>query len=209
MMTNSEKALGYICTHCRNIGAFHGDGAPYKFLAEVACEIDAAEHTELFPERYKEHVAFALETVARHHFLEPPAAVASVYLVTRFEFFFRILSGKLKADGTWLDKAADRPAAITALKSSKGMTGNRVSDVAVTYKLMKLDKSRPAARLFERLDREVLPNPTTVAGNFEVADIGDRIAFGRHSVGHGLRGDLSSEGVFYGLVTAIVFYSQF
>ena len=44
----------------------------------------------------------------------------------------------------------------------------------------------------------------TAAGGFRVTDIGDRIAFGRHSAGHGLWGDISSEAVFYGLVTAMM-----
>jgi hypothetical protein len=167
----------------------------------------AAPHTDLFPGRYKEHVAYALGMVARHGFLEPPAAIAAVYLATRFEFFFRLLSGKLNGDGTWANKAVDQPVALTAL-GEKGLRGNRVSDVAVTYKLMKLDQSRPAARVFDALDKAILPAPIMAVGPFKIADIGDRIAFGRHSAGHGLLGDISSEAVFYGLVTAIVFYNQ-
>ena len=206
-MTNSDKAVGYIMTHCRFMGSFAGDGAPYGFLAQVADEMAAAKHTELFPDRYKEHVAYAMSMVARHGFLEPPAAIAAVYLATRFEFFFRLLSGKLKGDGTWLNKAADQPAAVATL-GKKGLQGKRVSDVAVTYKLMKLDQSRATARVFHAIDEAVFSVPITAVGGFKVADIGDRIAFGRHSAGHGLWGDISSEAVFYGLVTAIIFYNQ-
>jgi hypothetical protein len=206
-MTNSDEAAGYIRTHCQYMGSYAGDGSPYRFLARVAEEMAAAPHTDLFPGRYKEHVAYALGMVARHGFLEPPAAIAAVYLATRFEFFFRLLSGKLNGDGTWLNKAVDQPAAVAAL-GEKGLKGKRVSDVAVTYKLMKLDQSRPAAQVFDALDKAVLPAPIMAVGGFEVADIGDRIAFGRHSAGHGLWGDISSEAVFYGLVTAVVFYNQ-
>ena len=206
-MTNSDKAVRYIMTHCRFMGTFAGDGAPYVFLAQVADEIAASKHTELFPDRYKEHVAYAVGMVARHGFLEPPAAIAAVYLATRFEFFFRLLSGKLKGDGTWLNGAADQAAAVAAL-GKKGLQGARVSDVAVTYKLMKLNQSRPAARVFDALDKAIFSVPITAVGGSRVADIGDRIAFGRHSAGHGLWGDISSEAVFYGLVTAIIFYNQ-
>jgi hypothetical protein len=206
-MTGSDEAAGYIRTHCQYLGSYFGDGLPYGFLARVAEEVAAAPPTDLFPDRYKEHVAYAVGMVARHGFLEPPAAVAAVYLATRFEFFFRLLSGKLKGDGTWVNKATDQPSAVAAL-GKKGLNGNRVSDVAVTYKLMKLDRSRPAARVFDALDKAILPAPMTAAGGFRVADIGDRIAFGRHSAGHGLWGDISSEAVFYRLVTAIVFYNQ-
>ena len=80
--------------------------------------------------------------------------------------------------------------------------------MAVTYKLMKLDQSRPVPRVFDLLDKAILPAPIMAAGAFEVTDIGDRIAFGRHSAGHGMWGDISSEAVFYGLMTAIVFYNQ-
>ena len=41
-----------------------------------------------------------------------------------------------------------------------------------------------------------------------IADLGDRIEFGRHAVGHGHWGDISAEALFYGLVTALVFYNQ-
>jgi hypothetical protein len=206
-MTGSDEAADYIRNHCRFIGSYFGDGSPYRFLARVAEEMTVAPHTPLFPHRYKEHVAYALGMVTQHNFLEPPAAIAAVYLATRFEFFFRMLSGKLKKDGTWLNKVVDQPAAVAAL-GEKGLKGNRVSDVAVTYKLMKLDLSRPVARVFDALDRAILPAPITAVGDFRVADIGDRITFGRHSAGHGLWGDISSEAVFYGLVTAIIFYNQ-
>ncbi len=206
-MTNSEKAACYIRTHCRHLGSYAGDGAPYQFLAEVAEEMASAPHTALFPDRYKEHVAYAVGMVARHGFLAPPAAIAAVYLATRFEFLFRLLSGKLNGDGTWLNKAADQPVAVAAL-GEKGLKGDRVSNVAVTYKLMKLDQSRPASRVFNALDKAILPSPITATGGFVVANIGDRIAFGRHSAGHGQWGDISPEAVFYGLVTTVIFYNQ-
>lgn len=206
-MTGSDTAVGYIMTHCRRMGRFYGDSSPYAFLVQVADEMAVAHDTELFPERYKEHVAYAVGMVARHDFCEPPAVIAAVYLATRFEFFFRLLSGKLRGDGTWIDKAVDQPVAVAAL-GPKGLKRDRVSDVALAYKLMKLDQSRPAARVFDALDKAICPVAVTAVGGFRVADIGDRIAFGRHSAGHGLWGDISAEAVFYGLVTAIIFYNQ-
>ena len=169
----------------RCMGSFAGDSAPYGFLAQVADEIAAAKHTDLFPDRYKEHVAYTVGMVARHGVLEPPAASAAVYLATRFEFFFRVLSGKLQGDGTWLHKAVDQPVAVATL-GKKGLQGDRVSDVAVTYKLMKLNQSRPAAGVFDTLDKAICSVPLKAVGGFHIADIGDRIAFGRHSAGHAL-----------------------
>ena len=164
-MSSSDEAVEYIKTHCKHLGSYYGDGSPHKFIARVAEEMTAAPHTDLFPDRYKEHVAYAMGMVARHGFLEPPAAIAAVYLATRFEFFFRLLSGKLKGDGTWLNKAVDQPAALVAI-GEKGLKGKRVSDVAVTYKLMKLDLSRPAARVFDALDKAILPAPIMAVGSF-------------------------------------------
>jgi hypothetical protein len=189
------------------MGSFAGDGTPYEFLASVSEEMSAAKPTPLFPNRYKEHVAYAIAMVARHAFFEPPAAIAAVYLATRFEFFFRLLSGKLTGDGTWINQSVDQPAAVLAL-GSKGLSKKRVSDVAVTYKLMKLDQSRSAARVFAELDSSIFSSPITAIGSVTIADIGDRIAFGRHSAGHGYWGDISAEAVFYGLATAVVFYNQ-
>src|SRR5262249_44235506 len=191
-MTKSDEAAGYIRTHCQYMGSYSGDGSPFKFLGQVAEEMASAPPTNLFPDRYKEHVSYAVGMVARHVFLEPPAAVAAVYAVTRFAFFFRLPSGKLKGDGTWVNKAADHPAAVAAL-GEKGLKSSRVSDVAVTYKLMKLDRSRPVAQVFDALDKAILPAPITAVGGFSVTHIGDRIAFRRHSVGHGLWGGGSLE----------------
>jgi hypothetical protein len=206
-MTSSDEAAGYIRTHCPHMGGYAGDGSPFRFLARVAEEMASAPHTDLFPERYKEHVAYALGMVARHGFLDPPAAVAAVYLATRFEFFFRLLSGKLDKHGKWLNRAVDQPAAV-ALLGRKGLDRRRVDNVAVTYKLMKLNRSCRAAQVFDDLDKAILPAPVRAVDGIEVPDIGDRIAFGRHSAGHGLWGDISSDAIFYGLVTAIIFYNQ-
>lgn len=207
-MTASDEAVGYIKTHCPGIGSYQGDLSPYLFLRRVEHDIDAAKPSPLFPQRYKEHVACAVGMVGRHGFLEPPAAIASVYLATRFEFFFRLLSGKLRGDGTWLNKPVDQPAAVAAL-GPKGLEGKtRVSDLAVTYKLMKLNQSLPVAQVFDSLDRAILPTPVQVADKSYIKDVGDRIAYCRHSAGHGWQGDISSEAVFYGLVTAIIFYNQ-
>jgi hypothetical protein len=50
--------------------------------------------------------------------------------------------------------------------------------------------------VLEVLDKAILPAPIMAVGSFEVTDIGDRIALGRHSAGHRLWGDISSEAVF-------------
>ena len=105
-MNPTDEAIRYITTCCQNCGAFSGTDAPYVFLKNLASQIQESKPSKVFPDRYKEHVAYAVDMVASNQFLSPPAAIASFYLVTRFEFYFRILSGKLNGDGTWISSEA-------------------------------------------------------------------------------------------------------
>ncbi len=61
------------------IGVFSGPDGVQGFLATVAQEMEASKLTTLFLGRYKEHVAYALNMIANHSFIEPSAAIASVY----------------------------------------------------------------------------------------------------------------------------------
>lgn len=205
-MNATQEAADYVTSSCPHLGAFSGTDEVYRFLVRVAQDVDASKTTRLFPGRYKEHVAYALKMVANSDFTHPPAAIASVYLATRFEFYFRILSGKLNADGTWISPQAQR-SAIAAIVDPR-LSRDRISSVALVYKVMKLDQSRTAAQVFDQLDRALFPTPQKAATGKVIADIGDRIEYGRNAAGHGGLGDISAESVFYGLVTAIVFYDQ-
>lgn len=206
MTEPSKAAIDYIITCCRATGCFSGTSDVDKFLKQVALEIKTSEISEVFGGRYKEHVAYAIDMVASFPFTSPPAAIASVYLVTRFEFYFRILSGKLNADGTWISPEAQAAAQI-ALKDFR-LRKPRVSSVALAYKIMKIDQSRKLAQHCARMDNILYLAPEVVEGSRKICDIGDRIEFGRNAAGHGYWGDISSEATFYGLMTALVFYNQ-
>ena len=201
-----QEAVDYIATCCPNIGAYAGSTDVFGFLKQTASDMATTQPSPVFPERYIEHVAYAVDLVASNRFTSPPAAIASVYLATRFEFYFRILSGKLNTDGKWLTSDAQRTA--RAAIDDPRIDRKRVSSVALTYKIMKLDQSCVLAQYCTQLDRSLYETPTTVTGGVEVRDIGDRIKFGRNAAGHGQWGDISAEAPFYGLLTAIVFYSQ-
>lgn len=164
-----------------------------------------AKPSNVLPDRYIEHVAYALDMAASNMFTSPPAAIAAVYLATRFEFYFRVLSGKLNGDGTWVSPAAQQ-AAQSAIDDHR-LARNRISSVALAYKIMKLDQSQSVVQHFTALDNALYPTPTTVVGPMTVADLGDRIEFGRHAVGYGHWGDMSAEALFYGLMTSLVFYN--
>lgn len=205
-MNPTQEAVSHITTSCRRIGAFHGTTDVNRFLKQVASDMAAAQSSVVFPDRYLEHVAYAVDMVASNIFTSAPAAIASVYLATRFEFYFRILSGKLRADGTWATPQAKNEA--KAALGDRRLGGGRVSSIALAYKIMKLNQSLKLAQLFEELDNELYANPSIAAGEVSITDIGERIEYARHRVGHGILGDISSESLFYGLVTAIVFYNQ-
>jgi hypothetical protein len=204
-MSRAQQAADFITAHCNVIGAYHGTGEPHGFLQETAEEMSRSSPTSVFRARHIEHVAYAIYLVASNPFLSPPAAVASVYLVTRFEFYFRVLSGVLSDDGAWISQGAQQGAFANIL--DERLKRPRVSNVSLAYQVMKLGTSAivPYCRT---LDRALYPSPANAGGYFRIAHIGDRIAYGRHAVGHGSRGDISAEAVFYGLMTALIFYTR-
>lgn len=204
-MDRTQTAINFITKCCPSIGAFKGTSDVNEYLMETASEMAVSKPSAVFPARYIEHVAYAVNMVASNNFLSPHAAVASVYLATRFEFYFRILSEKLNGDGTWIS-SFEKQAARAAINDNR-LANKRVSNVALTYKIMKLNQLRKLVQVCTTLDNSLYSLPTKAGGEI-VADIGDRIEFGRNAAGHGHWGDISSESIFYGLMTAVVFYNQ-
>jgi hypothetical protein len=144
--------------------------------------------------------------VASNQFLSPPAAIASLYLATRFEFYFRILSDKLNGDGTWISPSA-KSIAQAAINDGR-LRKERISSLSLAYRIMMMNSSLQIVKQFEKIDNCLYKKPITLANNKKVQNLGDRIEFGRLVAGHGHWGDISSEAVFYGLLTAIVFYNK-
>jgi hypothetical protein len=188
------------------MGAFHGTSDVQAFLKRAASEMASARPSTAFPDRYLQHVAYAVDMVASNDFLSPPSAIASVYLSTRFEFYYRILSGKLKADGTWTTPEAKAAARAVLHDKRLGKKYDRVSSVALAYRIMKTNSSSALAR--HCIDLDTTLYPTADKKVLGISDIGDRIEFLRNAAGHGSWGDISSEAIFYGLMTALVFYSK-
>ncbi len=201
-MTQTKNAIDFITTYCPHIGSFSmvvDIGDVFEFLDQVALEIDASPDTVVFPGRMKKHVAYAIATVARYPFLSSPSVMASAYLLTRFEYYFRILSGALNSDGTWKGSAVPDHISIMFPKINK----KSISSVSMAYQIMKLNTSLKISSIFNQLDARLVPSKPS-----KITDIGKRIEWMRHPTAHGSLGDPSSEAIFYGLVTAIVFYNQ-
>jgi len=213
-MTPTEEIVYYITTWYPHIGA--GDtrarvedlSSPYAVMMQAADEMLKAESSEAFPARHKEHIAYALQMVASGGSLSSSAAVGSVYLATRFEFYFRVLSGRLKPNGEWkTDK--DRQEVMKLLVGDKRLEIKRINSVALAYKIMKTNDTLPLAHICISLDTSLYSTRTTKMPNGkELEDMGDRIEYLRHRSAHGHWGDITGDANFYGLLTALVFYNQ-
>ena len=62
-MDRTKQALNFIKTCCRNIGAFYGTPEVSLYLKETASEMAESKSSVVFPERYIEHVAYAIDMV--------------------------------------------------------------------------------------------------------------------------------------------------
>jgi hypothetical protein len=201
----TQQAMDFIGQCCPHIGAFQGGPEPFIFLRETAHEMRCAKPSAVFPDRHLEHIAYAVDMVGSNGFLSSPAAIASVYLVTRFETYFRVLSGRLNRDGTWLS-SADRQAAIRAI--GKQLPKIRISNVAWAYKIMTLGTAKIVGYCSALDARLYCGGSSKASTGRTIGSLGDRIEYLRHSAGHGSWGDLSSEAAFYGLLTAAIFHAQ-
>lgn len=211
-MSPTDEAIYYITNWYPGMGAgdtrkrIPGLSSPSAVLETAAIAMKKAKSSDAFPDRHKEHIAHALQMIVPNPFLEPPAAVASVYLVTRFEFYFRVLSGRLKANGFW--KTDKDKQEVRKLLSDSDLNRKRINSVALAYKIMKTNKDIPLVQVCNDLDTSLYPKPIKMPDGTTVSDIGDRIEYLRHRVAHGYWGDISGDANFYGLMTAIVFYNK-
>lgn len=212
-MNPTEESIFYITKWYPHMGAGNtlaripGLSSPYKVMIKAASDMLQVEPSDAFPNRHKEHIAYALEMVASGGFLSSPAAVGSVYLATRLEFYFRVLSGRLKADGTW-KTSKDQQEMRNLLTGVTGLERTRINSVALAYKIMKTNTDLPLAQICNDLDKMLYPKRIEKADGKIVSDIGDRIEYLRHHSAHGHWGDISGDAYFYGLMTVIVFYNQ-
>lgn len=195
----------FLTESCHGIGGCASNGDLFVFLSHFARELASASDTPLFGMRSKEPIAFALQLVASSRGLDPAGAVGSVYLCIQIELFFRRISGFLKADGTWVTPAL-RTQADNNLDGK--MPGYRVNSVALAYKLLLLNTSSDFADQFRELEAAMPTNSVVddAGAHLVLNDIGERIQHLRHHAAHGFWSDLSSEGPFYGLLYAVIFF---
>lgn len=205
-MNTAKIALEYIVNCCNRIGAYYGTSDVYNYLEQVASDIEKSPTTLVFPDRYTDYVSYAIRMILSDALVSAPSAIASEYLAIRFEYYFRILSGKLNGDGTWLTEQAKKESECILNKRKLGW---RLNNVAQAYKLLKHNQSLSVSKYFAELDKKLYQTPTTMLDNTVISNIGDRIHWIRKRVAHGYWGDSSSEGMFFSLLTALIFYSTY
>jgi hypothetical protein len=157
---------------------------------------------DIFLGRQKEPLALAMKEAVLRGFDRPQKAIASLYLATQFEFYFRILSGMLNFDGTW--KSSSDYAKAKSFLGDDGVRKWGTSSVEVAYRLTILNNADPRAALLDGLDKAIRARfQSTLYDNF-----GGRIACVRNRGAHGEWGDVSAEGVFYATLTAILYFAS-
>lgn len=65
----TSKAIKYITTSCACIGSFHGTTDIPRFLKQVAKDMATSKPSTVFPSRYIEHVAYAVDMVASNDWM--------------------------------------------------------------------------------------------------------------------------------------------
>ncbi len=73
-----EKAKLWIVEWCPFVVGYSGTGEPYEFIGRYAGVIAKATASDLFFERQKEHIGYAMSMIAHSRFTDPASAVASV-----------------------------------------------------------------------------------------------------------------------------------
>ena len=219
-MSQAERIL---CHCCPNMGSLHGIGDiiasdAYEYIAKTTEKMHNAQPSPFFERRYKEHVTYAMRLLVEAAyednfpqsmgmFLAPKAAVASAFLLTRFEFYFRIHSRKLQRDGTWKSDRA-RATAERHLDSKRlRQYKSRVTSVSLAYEICRLRRT-PLMSALGRIDRYLYKTAHSIGGNKRIWHLGDRIQWARNRISHAEWADMSGEAVFYGLLTAILFENE-
>ncbi len=200
----AEDARVYLAaeliTQCTpRVGSVATNGDSTLYLRMVAADISHWPSERGNAGRRLKHIAYALDTCSAG-FLEPPGVLAATFLLHQLEFFFRMLAPHIDAGGAFVNAQMKREAELTL---EKKISRDRISSIEAAYALAMCDQTSLAIKTLSRLDAELGPTSTY---DRTLNTLGDRIGYMRHQVSHGYWADPSADGLFYGLMTAIVLY---
>ncbi len=120
------------------------------------------------------------------------SGLASLYILSQLEYLFRINSSYLNADGTITNTLPPALSNVPGLKGKK--VGQRVNQIHLALQLYLNSHSDNLSAALTQLDNDL--------------SIADRLSHIRPSAMHGHLGDASSEGVFYALILAMLYYGH-
>jgi hypothetical protein len=198
-----ELAKYYLLLCCPRAGAYTLLDGLLNIISDCADSITSTPDKDIFHIRQKEAVALAMKEATTPGFDDPRRALASLYLATQFEFYFRILSGLLNPDGSW-KSPADHQKAKSLLPKEKRLNYRSISNLELAYKLMVLNNADPRATLLDELDKAIRSRFQSQLYD----NLGGRIKYVRDGGAHGQWGDVSAEGVFYATLTAVLYFAS-
>ncbi len=144
----------YLVACCPVAGAYSLPDGFLNLISDCADTMAAKPDKDIFLGRQKGPVALAMKEAVTLEFEHPRKAIASLYLATQFEFYFRLLSGLLNPDGSW-KSPADQQKAKLLLPQESRLSQRSISNVEVVYKLMVLNNADPRASLLNELDAAI------------------------------------------------------
>jgi hypothetical protein len=190
-------------------GAYEENGDPRWYLQSFAREM--AVRNPVFDTRRMPALRAAILLLGHQHFgmFQPievrdqygdlnavfgmgGSAVASVYLLSQLEYLFRVKGNHISVDGK-LTKLV--PTALSAVQGlQRKHIGSPVNQIHLAFRLYLEGSADSLGRRLERLDQDV--------------HIAARLSRIRSPTMHGTIGDSSGEGLFYGFLTAMFYYSE-
>jgi hypothetical protein len=201
----------YLVACCPTAGGYSLPDGLINLICDAADFMTSTPDKDIFLGRQKAPVALAMKEVITPGFdatsmtfmSVPRKAIASLYLATQFEFYFRILSGLLNPDGSW-KSLADQQKAKSLLPGENRLNQGSISNLEVAYKLMVLNNADPRSVLLDELDKAIRSRFQSQLYD----NLGGRIKHVRNRGAHGEWGDVSAEGVFYATLTAILYFAS-
>jgi hypothetical protein len=198
-----ELTKHYLLNCCPIAGAYALLDGLLNIISDCADLITSTPDKDIFHIRQKEAVALAMKEATTPGFDDPRRAIASLFLATQFEFYFRILSGLLNPDGS-CKSATDHEKAKSLLPEERRLNYNSISNLELAYKLMVLNNADPRAAVLDELDKASRSRFQSQLYD----NLGGRIKYVRDGGAHGQWGDVSAEGVFYATLTAILYFAS-
>lgn len=204
MTTNNKKngwrekrnhAADFIYKCCPGAGSFKGTTEAHNLLLEFS-KFLLSPNEKVYGGRRREHIAFAIELVARSAPARPEGAVATPYLIAQIEYSLRKMCEYVDGKGLLIKELPE------SLKKKGDKIGNRIY-LKRLYEIFREKKGDLISQTLNDLDNKI--SSYTVVGGDNITSLGDRLSWFRNNALHGYDADIGVEGVFVGLLLLILY----